>query len=162
MPPNEPSEANGAAETSLAEEHLSRIRAKRIEVARIQKIVDERVVALKAAKATLDDANRQLLTEIDDDQGCLPFDEADVWKSVRIETLGIPASHIEALHEAKIDTLGDIATFSENNSFEDIKGIGPEGSATICNALDRYWELHPRAEVDADESEDGDGNKGER
>lgn len=151
--PTEPTESNGAVEPSLAEDRLSRILAKRIEVARIQRIVDERSASLKAAKEALADASSQLLAEIDDDQGCLPFDESELWKSARIECLGIPKVLVDALHESQIDTIGDIITLSDSGRyFEDIKGIGPEASATICSALERYWELHPRVEnVDGDD-----------
>lgn len=146
-------------EASASERQLERIRSQERSVSEIKKDVDAIRATLKERKEEYDGAVAQLLSMIRDasdpqprlfdpfadDKGASEGDET--WKDVRVESLGLSQSIVDLLHNADIQTIGDIHAWGseKRKSLTDIKGVGASKAEEIENALMSFWESRGRS-----------------
>lgn len=126
---------------------LKELREKqREQMARVEELKQE----TKEAKAVLELTNARIGQAIDEiDQPDLfdqaAADEPDGWQDVPLsEALaGVPASVIEALAEANLTTVGELADWiaadGGRHRLTDIKGIGEAKAEQIQQALEAFW-----------------------
>lgn len=66
-----------------------------------------------------------------------PEDES--WKDFEVCNLDIPDGVVKSLHEAEIETMGELAEFTAVKKLTDIDGIGPGKAAKIEEATMKFW-----------------------
>ena len=147
-------------EANIIREQLGVIRRRRLVVQQASGKVDSLRAQLKEAKAIHDRAVNDLLDEIDDNQPRLPFgDKApgeDDWQSVPVASLNLPATIVERLTEAGIQTVGDISAWTnEGHDLQEINGIGISKAEAIEDALENFWATR-KGELDEEGEQDDD------
>lgn len=75
----------------------------------------------------------------------LPLAESEEWKEEDIDGLDVSDSILGKLHEAMIDSLGDLHKWQTTKQLTDIPGIGRGSADKIEAALIVYWEENPLA-----------------
>jgi hypothetical protein len=113
----------------------------------------------------LNDKLLELISRGPEPQKMLPgFSEgADAWRGRPVSELGLPDSLNESMEAEGIKTLGDLQSFWNGGKYlSDIKGIGPEKSATVADAFADYGAAHPelfqeQIQPDANPIIDSDG-----
>lgn len=114
---------------------------------------DQKAKAAKGAKQRLEDRIedlRRTIREASRGPGPLfkrvaeaapaPGGDGEDWRLTPLSSLGIRPGVVEALIEAGIGTLGDLADFTAaGESLESIKGLGPAKVAEIEDAVERFW-----------------------
>lgn len=105
--------------------------------------------SLDEAKAFAQDVDNKNHAEAVEKQAD-PVPADDAWRSVTLEELNITKPRVvKALTEREpaLTTLGAIADHSAAHGdfwMDDIKGVGKAAAQEITDAIDKYWDAHPR------------------
>lgn len=155
-----------AENESLKERHYQQIRDLNREVkdARAEwQDAKDTASSLKKAYESKNDKLHELISRGPDPQKILPgfTDGADQWRVRPIRDLAISDGIIETLEAEGISSLGDLQRFWDSGKYlSDIKGIGPEKSATVADAFADYGASHPELfteQIQPDEDAEGEG-----
>jgi len=133
-------------------DYIRRIQAARAALRRAETEYEAAKEEARSAKKAWEEAVRHLTEVIDTGPQRLPLFDGpeqeppaqqadDDWKNVPITTLNLPDGITKALHEAGLNTIGQIAEFTaDGNPLTAIPKIGPAKAQKIEAALEKFWE----------------------
>lgn len=143
----------------ISKEVWDELLAASVEQAKSQKAYSEAHIVAKAAKDALDAATDriiEILKEARTGQARLPFDQkAEDWRgakfSDRTKFPGLGSHLAGVLHEANIDTIGQLADRQKDSRFRlhDVKGIGEKAQTLIEDAC---LSFHKARKAEADKA----------
>ena len=83
------------------------------------------------------------LTGVDDER----------WRKISLGSLGLKPKHLEALNNADLFTVGQLADWTKNGGeLQTLDGIGPKAEEQIADALTAFWATF-KAEYDAEQAQ---------